>query len=107
MRSALASPSVPHATVERAATKSELIAEIKRTIELRRITQAEAARLCRTDAPTLSKVLRRRLGSVTIDKLADWLIALGRPVEIRIGSPVAQSTDRAILKVVSSLEEGG
>lgn len=94
-------PPVGHATARR-----ELIVEIKRTIQERRITQSEAARLCQTDAPTLSKVLRGRLGSVTIDKLADWLTALGRPVEIRVGRLIAPLTDRAIITVVSSVEEG-
>jgi hypothetical protein len=42
------------------------------------------ARRCRTDQPTLSKVLRGRMESVTIDRLTVWLIALGRTVEIRI-----------------------
>lgn len=95
-----ARPPVAHTTARR-----ELIVEIKRTIQERRITQSEAARLCQTDAPTLSKVLRGRLGSVTIDKLANWLTALGRPVEIRVGRLIAPLTDRAVIKVVSSIEE--
>jgi len=42
---------------------------------------------------------------VTIDKLANWLTALGRPVEIRVGRLIAPLTDRAVIKVVSSIEE--
>jgi len=34
--------------------------------------------------PTLSKILRGRMESVTIDRLASWLTALGRTVEIRV-----------------------
>jgi predicted XRE-type DNA-binding protein len=64
--------------------KSALITEISDTIRQRALTQQEAAQLCGTDQPTLSKVLRGRMESVTIDKLAAWLNALGRTVEIRV-----------------------
>jgi predicted XRE-type DNA-binding protein len=76
------------AEAEEALAKSELISAIAATILKRKLTQAEAARLCSTDQPTLSKVLRGRMESVTIDKLAHWLTALGRNVEIRIGRRV-------------------
>jgi len=36
------------------------------------------------DQPTLSKILRGRMESVTIDRLASWLTGLGRTVEIRV-----------------------
>lgn len=64
--------------------KSSLIAAISETIKHRGLTQHAAARLCHTDQPTLSKVLRGRMESVTIDRLAAWLTALGRTVEIRV-----------------------
>jgi predicted XRE-type DNA-binding protein len=64
--------------------KSTLITTISDTIKERELTQQEAAQLCGTDQPTLSKVLRGRMESVTIDKLAAWLNALGRTVEIHV-----------------------
>ncbi len=64
--------------------KSALIDAISETIERRKLTQKEAAELCATDQPTLSEVLRGRLESVTIDRLAAWLTALGRTVEIHV-----------------------
>jgi predicted XRE-type DNA-binding protein len=64
--------------------KGGLIAAISETIKARKLTQVEAARLCGTDQPTLSKVLRGRMESVTIDRLAAWLNALGRTVEIHV-----------------------
>ena len=64
--------------------KSSLIDAIGETIERRKLTQMEAAKICGTDQPTLSKVLRGRMESVTIDRLAGWLTALGRIVEIRV-----------------------
>jgi predicted XRE-type DNA-binding protein len=64
--------------------KSALITSIGDTIKARKLTQQEAARLCGTDQPTLSKVLRGRMESVTIDRLTARLTALGRTVEIRV-----------------------
>lgn len=64
--------------------KSSLIDAISETIERRNLTQKKAAALCGTDQPSLSKVLRGRIESVTIDRLASWLTALGRTVEIRV-----------------------
>ncbi len=78
----------PEAEAEEALAKSELISAIATTIKGRKLTQAEAAGLCGTDQPTLSKVLRGRMESITIDKLAHWLTALGRDVEIRVGRRV-------------------
>ena len=64
--------------------KSRLILALDETVMRRKLTQREAARRCRTDQPTLSKVLRGRMESVTIDRLTAWLTALGRTVEIRV-----------------------
>ncbi|MGC9949112.1 MAG: helix-turn-helix transcriptional regulator [Bryobacteraceae bacterium] len=66
--------------------KSSLIIAIKDTIEQRKLTQRQPARLCGTDQPTLSKVFGGRMESVTIDRLASWLNALGRDVEIIVKS---------------------
>ncbi len=52
----------PAATAD-PSVKSRLIMTISNTMREREPTQEEAARLCRTDQPTLSKVLRGRMGS--------------------------------------------
>jgi predicted XRE-type DNA-binding protein len=83
---------------EEAMAKSELISAIDTTIRRRRLTQMEAARLCETDQPTLSKVLRGRMESVTIDRLAGWLKALGRTVEIRVHRRVAGKPGHLIVR---------
>ena len=64
--------------------KSMLISAIGETIAKLNLTQKEAARRCRTDQPTLSKILRGRMESVSIDRLTAWLTALGRTVEIHV-----------------------
>jgi predicted XRE-type DNA-binding protein len=77
--------------------KSALIDAIAETIKARNLTQQEAARLCRTDQPTLSKVLRGRMESVTLDRLTAWLTALGRTVEIRVRPYDAQAKDGGLV----------
>ena len=72
------------AEVAELTAKSMLITAIVETIDKRKLTQKEAAERCGTDQPTLSKVLRGRMESVTIDRLAHWLNALGRDVEITV-----------------------
>jgi len=74
------------AEVAELAAKSGLIIAIKDTVEQRKLTQQDAAQLCGTDQPTLSKVFRGRMESITIDRLACWLNALGRDVEIVVKS---------------------
>jgi len=85
------------AEAQEALAKSELIHAIAKTIAKQKLTQTEAAKRCRTDQPTLSKVLRGRMESVTIDKLAAWLMALGRSVEIRVGPTRAKTPGRLIV----------
>lgn len=79
--------------------KSNLIIAIKDTVARRKLTQQEAAQLCGTDQPTLSKVLRGRMDSVTIDRLASWLTALGRDVEI-IVKPATHKVRQGRLRVI-------
>lgn len=82
------------------AVKSSLIDAIGDTIKQRRLTQKDAATICATDQPTLSKVLRGRMESVTIDRLASWLTALGRTVEIRVRPYNARSKAGSLIAVL-------
>jgi predicted XRE-type DNA-binding protein len=70
------------AEAEELTAKGSLIIAIKDTIARRKLTQQQAAKICGTDQPTLSKIFRGRMESVTIDRLASWLNALGQDVEI-------------------------
>ncbi len=67
------------------AARAELITAIAVAMATRDLSQVQASKLLRTDQPTLSKVLRGRTESVSLDKLVAWLLALGRSVEIRVG----------------------
>ncbi len=63
---------------EASTAKSALILALKATLDASMLTQKQAAKVCGTDQPTLSKVLHGRMDSVTIDRLAHWLTALGQ-----------------------------
>jgi predicted XRE-type DNA-binding protein len=94
-------PRVDHGPV-----RQILIAAIAEAMAARCLSQVQAARLCRTDQPTLSKVLRGRTSSVTVDKLVDWLLSLGRSVELRIGpTNLSASGSFTATKDKSSVEQ--
>jgi predicted XRE-type DNA-binding protein len=67
-----------------AVARSELIAGIADAMTTGCLSQVQAAKLCGTDQPTLSKVLRGRIESVSLEKLFGWLLALGRSVQVRV-----------------------
>ena len=81
-------------------TKSVLIDAIAETIERRKLTQKAAAAVVGTDQPTLSKVLRGRMESVTIDRLTAWLTALGRTVEIHVRPYDARKKEGQLIATV-------
>jgi PAS domain S-box-containing protein len=64
--------------------KAAFVALVVDVLRRRSLTQTQAARRCRTDPPTLAKVLRGRLDLVSLDQLLSWLAALGCGVEIRV-----------------------
>jgi predicted XRE-type DNA-binding protein len=73
------------AEAEEIKAKGSLIGAINDTIRRRKLTQIATAQICGTDQPTLSKVLRGRVESVTIDRLMSWLRALGEPSRSAFG----------------------
>ncbi|MBM3513312.1 MAG: XRE family transcriptional regulator [Alphaproteobacteria bacterium] len=81
-----------------AIAKSELILAMARTIKRRRLTQSQAARICRTDQPALSRVLRGRMSSLSIDRLTTWLVALGHDVQITVNLPRRSRPGRFLVK---------
>ncbi|MDF2765735.1 MAG: transcriptional regulator [Rhodospirillales bacterium] len=81
------------------AAKADLITLVSRAIQDRALTQEQAARLCGTDQPTLSKALRGRLESVTIDRLTRWIVALGGRVRITVEQPRTGSAQKGSVTV--------
>ena len=85
---------------EELTAKSTLILAVKGVMADRALTQKQAAKVCSTDQPTLSKVLHGRMDSVTLDRLAHWLTALGQDVEITVRP--APATRQARLHVAAA-----
>lgn len=79
---------------EELAVKSDLISIIALAIKKRGLTQAGAAKICRTHQTTLSKILSGKLGSITIDQLTKWIVALGGDVKISVSQPSNAKTQK-------------
>lgn len=64
--------------------KADMVMDLSRLMRSKKLTQKEVAARCKTDQPTLSKVLRGRLDLVTLDRLVRWFTALGQDVEFTV-----------------------
>ena len=78
--------SLGYANADEMVLKASIVSTINDTIKVRGLTQVQDAELVGVDQPTLSKLLRGRFRSVSIDKLAHMLNALGRDVTIVVGA---------------------
>jgi len=65
--------------------KSQLAAEIARTIKARRLTQLEAAELLGIDQSKVSRITRGQFRGVSEGKLLELVTKLGRDVKIVVG----------------------
>ena len=72
------------ANADRELTKARLTLEIARIIKDRGLTQVEAAKILGIQQPHVSALTRNRAGSFSVDRLIDFLTALGRDVEITV-----------------------
>jgi predicted XRE-type DNA-binding protein len=62
--------------------KAVLAHRIRRAIDERRLTQAEAAKVIGVDQPKISALRRGRLSGFSLERLLRFLVLLGRDVEI-------------------------
>lgn len=65
--------------------KGTLVIELQRTVESRRLTQAEAARLMGVDQPKVSRLFRGHFKGFSTQRLLTMLARLGRDIEITVG----------------------
>lgn len=72
--------------------RTDLRAIFGRVIADTGLSQTQAAKLCATDQPTLSKVLSGRSDSVSTDQLLRWLTQLGCRIEINVQAPHVSSS---------------
>jgi predicted XRE-type DNA-binding protein len=64
--------------------KTKLTLEIYRLVKKRDLTQAEAGKILGIKQPHVSLLMRNRSGSFSVERLMDFLTALGQDVEISV-----------------------
>ncbi len=73
---------LPHP--EQELLKAQLTLRIYRLIKQRGITQTEAGKVLGIKQPHVSALMRNRAGSFSVERLIDFLTALGQDVEITV-----------------------
>jgi predicted XRE-type DNA-binding protein len=71
--------------------KANLALHIRRTIEARKLTQAQAAILLSIDQPKVSSIINGRLDGFSTDRLMRFLNDLGCDVQISVSAPHPRS----------------
>jgi predicted XRE-type DNA-binding protein len=73
---------IPHP--EQELLKARLALEIYRLVRKRGLTQTEAGEILGIKQPHVSALMRNRAGSFSVERLMDFLTALGQDVEISV-----------------------
>jgi predicted XRE-type DNA-binding protein len=73
---------LPHP--EQELLRAKLTLEIYRLVKKRDLTQAEAGKILGIRQPHVSLLMRNRSGSFSVERLMDFLTALGQDVEISV-----------------------
>jgi len=81
--------------------KAQLAVQIRRFIEEKGWTQAEAAEAVGLDQPKVSHLLRGRLAGFSVDRLLSILNRLGHSVEVRISAEEYDPEEAQTLVTVS------
>ena len=64
--------------------KARLMLQIYRLIKARRLTQAEAGKILGMKQPNVPRLMHGSSGSYSVDRLIEFLTALGQDVEVLI-----------------------
>jgi len=72
------------ANPEREQLKAHLTLQIYRIIKERHLTQAQAGTLLGIKQPHVSALMRNRSGNFSVERLMDFLMALGHDVQITV-----------------------
>ena len=73
---------LPHP--EQELLKARLTLQIYRIIKARRVTQTQAGQILGIRQPQVSLLMRNRSGNFSVERLMDFLTALGHDVEVRV-----------------------
>jgi predicted XRE-type DNA-binding protein len=77
--------------------KAKLTLEIYRLIKLRDLTQVEAGKILGIKQPHVSALMRNRSGTFSVERLMDFLIALGQDVEISVRPACSQHGEVSVV----------
>jgi predicted XRE-type DNA-binding protein len=80
--------------------RAKLTLEIYRLVEKRDLTQAEAGKILGIKQPHVSLLMRNRSGSFSVERLIDFLAALGQDVEISV-RPASRNKAHGEVSVVA------
>ncbi len=73
---------LPHP--ERELLKARLTLQIYRIVKARNLTQEEAGKILGIRQPHVSALMRNRSGTFSVERLMDFLTALGHDVEVKV-----------------------
>ncbi len=79
--------------------KAKLALAVRKTIESRGLTQADAAKSMGLDQPKVSKIVRGRLSEFSTEKLLRCLLRLGMDVDIVIHQPSSSEEREGLMNV--------
>lgn len=66
--------------------KAELARQIEQIVKKKKLTQAQVAKILEINQPKVSALLNGKLAGFSIGRLLNFLMALGKDIEIRIKS---------------------
>jgi predicted XRE-type DNA-binding protein len=89
---------LPHS--EQELLKAKLTLQIYRLVKRRDLTQAEAGKILGIGQPHVSLLMRNRSGSFSVERLLDFLTALGQDVEISV-RPASRNKAQGKVSVVA------
>lgn len=81
---------------ERELIRARLTLQIYRIIRSRGLTQAEAGRILGIRQPHVSTLMRNRSGSFSVERLMEFLLALGQDVEISVRPARARQAEVSV-----------
>lgn len=79
--------------------RAKLMSGVYGIIRERRLTQAEAAKILRTNQPTVSDLMRGKFNKFSLERLIGFMTALGHDVEISVRPRPADKTGPALTVV--------
>ncbi len=78
-------------------TKTRLALALNRIIKDRALKQVDASRLLGVPQPKVSALVNYRLDGFSVEKLMDFIVALGRDVEIIVRPPRGEAAARVVV----------